>query len=277
MNKLLKIFSRYYVLILFVFLQAISIVMIIQGKNYHRSLFISSINDLTGNTYSALNNYRLYFKLKQDNLILAAENAKLKSLAPESLVPINGEYFLVEDSLHRQKYRYRKAKIVHQTVNRRDNFIVVDLGDRDGVTPDMGIVVDSAVVGLIVEVSDHYAKALSFLNSKFQVSARIKRNQAVGILDWKGGEITHAALNDLPLTTKVYVGDTVVTSGFSAVFPKGIPLGVVTTVDENQSTQLLEVKISLFEDYNQMSHVQVVENLDRAEIEQLIKKPLSDD
>ena len=277
MNKLLKIFSRYYVLILFVFLQATAVVIIIQGKNYHRNLFISTINDLTGNTYSALNNYRLYFKLKEDNLQLAAENARLKSIVPGSLVPINDQYFMVNDSLYRQKFRYRQGKIVHQTTNRSDNFLVIDLGSKDGIHPDMGIVVDSAVIGLVIEVSEHYAKALSFLNSKFQVSARIKRNQAVGILNWGGVATNAAKLNDLPLTTKVFEGDTIFTSGFSAIFPQGIPLGVISKVTEDQSSQLLDIEVRLFEDYNEISHVQLIEHLDKEELEKLMKNRPADD
>lgn len=277
MNRLLNIFSKYYVLILFIFLQTISLVIIFQGKNYHKSVFINGVNRLTGNTYNALNNYKQYFQLRENNLLLAEENAQLRANQINALERISREYVHVEDTLYRQRYIYRPAQIVHHTINRKDNFLILNLGAMDGIEPDMGIISDSAVVGLVIEVSDHYCKAFSFLNSKSQISCKVKRNNAAGILSWERGDYTTAWVNDLPLTTKVFEGDTILTSGFSAIYPKGIPLGKVLSVNEDQSSQLLKVKVLLFEDFNTLNHVYIVEHLDREEVNTLMKEiPIGD-
>ena len=184
MNRLIKIFSKYYVLILFIFLQTLAIVIIIQGKNYHRSLFINSVNSLTGNTYTAISNYRQYFQLREDNVKLAQENADLLNSAPQSVRKLNDNYLLIDDTLYKQKYVYRNAQVVSNSIDREDNFVVINLGKMDGVEEDMGSITNQGVIGMIVQVSNHYAKAISFLHSDSRISCKIKRNDASGELHW---------------------------------------------------------------------------------------------
>lgn len=276
MNRLIKLFSSHYVLILFIFLQVISLSVIFQGKNYHRSIFINSVNDITGGTYSLINNYQQYFKLKDDNLSLARENADLRAILPASIQKVNAEYLLVSDSLYKQKYLFRNAQVIDNSINKKDNFFVLNLGAKDGMLEEMGVMTNNGIVGMIVQVSDHYSKAISFLNSNTRVSCKIKRNDAVGILYWDGLNSKSAVLEDLPLTTEVLAGDTVMTSGYSSIYPKGIVVGVVKKVDENLEKQLLDIKIELALDYNTINHVYVIENLYKDELEELKSKPVNE-
>ena len=266
MNSLLKIFSKYYVLILFIFLQAIATIIIIQGKNYHRSLFINSVNSVTGNTYTAISNYRQYFKLREDNVLLAEENAKLLNITPTAVRKLNDRYLLIEDTLYKQRYVYRNAQVVSNSIDREDNFVVINLGKKDGVMEDMGIITPKGVIGIVVQVSDHYSKAISFLHSDSRVSCKIKRNDASGELHWMADNHLKAKVLDLPLTTRVYKGDTIITSGYSSIYPKGIILGIVENVSQNQSTQMLDVWVDLTQDFNALNHVFVVENLEKTEL-----------
>jgi rod shape-determining protein MreC len=276
MNRLVRMFSRHYVLILFIFLQVISLVVIFQGKNYHRSVFINSLNDFTGGTYSLISNYKQYFKLKEDNLSLSMENADLLAVIPSSIQKVNSEYILASDSLYRQKYVFRNAQVIDNSINKKDNFFVLNLGANDGMIPEMGVITSNGVVGMIVEVSDHFSKAISFLNSDTRVSCKVKRNDAVGILYWDGFDSKSAVLQDLPLTTEILVGDTVMTSGYSSIYPKGIIVGVVKGVKENFEKQMLDIHIDLSLDYNTINHVYVVENLYKEELQNLKNTPIDD-
>jgi rod shape-determining protein MreC len=274
MNRLLKVFSKHYVLILFIFLQVISLSVVFQGKNYHRSIFINSINDLTGGTYALVSNYKQFFQLKDNNLTLAKANADLLALLPTSIQKINQEYVLVSDSLYRQKYLFRHAQVINNSVNKKDNFFIMNLGSNDGMMKEMGVVTSSGVVGMIVQVSNHYSKGISFLNSNSRVSCKIKRNDAAGILYWNGVDSKSSIIEDLPLTSEVLVGDTVMTSGYSSVYPKGIVVGVVQQVVENVEKQMLDIEVELTIDYNAINHVYVVENLDKEELKWLKSKPV---
>jgi len=276
MNRFLKVFSKHYVLILFVFLQVISLSVIFQGKNYHRSIFINSINGFTGGTYSLISDYQQYFKLKEDNLFLAMENADLRAAVPSSIQNVSQEYVLISDSLYRQKYLFRNAQVIDNSINKKDNFFVLNLGAKDGMMEEMGVVTSNGVVGMIVQVSDHYSKAISFLNSNTRVSCKIKRNDAAGILYWNGVSSKKAILEDLPLTTEIAVGDTVMTSGYSSIYPKGIVVGVVSMVTENLEKQMLDIDVDLELDYNTLNHVYVIEYLDKDELEELKSRSIPD-
>lgn len=276
MNRLVKIFSKHYVLILFIFLQAISLTVIFQGKNYHRSLFVNSVNDITGGTYSIINDYQQYLRLKDANLSLAIENADLLASIPSSIQKINTKYLLVSDSLYKQKYLYRHAEVVNNSIYKKDNYFVLNLGKKDGMMEEMGVITSNGVAGMIVQVSDNYAKAISFLNSNMRVSCKVKRNDAVGVLYWDGADSKTAVLEDLPLTTEVLVGDTVMTSGYSFIYPKGILVGVVTRVSENLDKQMLDINVDLSLDYNALNHVYVVESLYKDEVEELKTLPIDE-
>jgi len=271
MNKLVKIFSKYYVLILFLFLELLSVVFIFQGKNYHRSLFINTVNDATGNVLSTVTNYKDYLNLRDENERLNVEISKLRRLDSESITKINSSYTFINDSVYRQKYTYLDAKVITSTVHKKNNYILINKGIRDGINLEMGIITSEGVVGRIVSVSDNYAKAMSFLHKDAGMFCKIKRNEATGILQWNGDNPEEALLIDLPLTTDVIVGDSVITSGYSFTYPKGIPMGIVKEVKENQSNQMLEVAVQLSLNYNEISRVLVVQSLDKDELNKLQK------
>lgn len=248
--------------------------MIIQGKNYHKSLFVNSVNSITGNTYSAISNYQQYFQLREDNLLLAEENTRLKALTPIAVRKLNDRYIVIDDSLYQQKYTYRRANVVRNSISKRNNYVVINLGAKDGVMEDMGIITDNGIVGMVVQVSDHYAKAISFLHQNTNIACKIKRNNASGTLVWQEGNHRMARLENLPLTTNVLKGDTVMTNGFSFIYPKGILMGEVASVDKNQETQQLDIRVKLSLDYNSLNHVYVVENLDKKELETINQEEL---
>lgn len=272
MNNLLKLFSKYYVLILFVCLQTFAIVLIFQGKDYHRSWFIFSANELSGNTYNVMTNFKEYLRLKEVNQELRKENIELRSMMPYSMKRIGSTHLMHEDTLYHQKYQYKVARVIQNNFNKKNNYITIGLGEMDGIKKEMGVITHDGVVGIVNAVSEHYATVLSLLNSQSAVSCKIARNNATGILQWDGGSPLYAKLNDIPLSTKVVKGDTVVTSGFSADFPSGLIQGIVAEVKENSSTQMLDITVKLKQKFNQLSYVYVIENLHKAELDTLMKE-----
>ncbi len=269
MNNLLKLFSKYYVLILFVCLQSFALIMIFQGKNYHRNWFIFSANQLSGNTYEVLNNFEEYLNLRDKNQQLIKENIELRSMMNNSLHRISATRLMQEDTIYHQKFTYRNAPVIQNSIYKKNNFITIGLGRRDGIQKEMGVITHDGVVGIVSEVSENYATIISLLNSQATVSCKIARNNASGILQWDGSNPEYAKLMDMPLSTKVYKGDTVLTSGFSSVFPSGIVEGIVTKVSENKSTQMLDITVKLKQKFNQLNQVYVIENLHKMELDTL--------
>lgn len=272
MYNLIKILTKYHVTLLFVVLELIALFMIFQYRNYQKSVFVNTANALTGNTYQAIQNFEDYKNLKEVNLALAQENATLRAMVPKTMKLINGGMVLQSDSIYQQQFSYKAAKVIQNSIYKKDNFLTINLGSNDGIQAEMGVITDKGVVGFVTFVSENYATVLSFLNSKSSVSVKIKRNKAAGTLIWDGKNHLNATILDIPLTTNVFVGDTIISSGYSAFYPAGIPMGTVTKINLGQNKQMHQIKVKLAQDFNKLNYVYVVENLVKNELDSLNNK-----
>ena len=103
------------------------------------------------------------------------------------------------------------------------------------------------------------------------ISARLGRNGAVGTMNWDGVSRNKAILKEIPHHIQINLGDTVYTSGYSAIFPAGIPLGTTgRTKIVNGSTY--EVEVTLFEDFNSLRYAIIVGFADNDEVHNLEKQ-----
>lgn len=166
------------------------------------------------------------------------------------------------------RYRYIPAEIGKISNNRQHNYMIIDKGRKDGVQPMSGVITRQGAVGIIDAVSDHYSFAISFCNHDMTVSARLGREGATGTLVWTGTDTRSATLDGIPHHIAVSAGDTVFTSGFSAIFPPDIPLG--TTGEKRLvNGSSFSIDVTLFEDFRRLRYVTIVSNIDKTEIEGL--------
>jgi rod shape-determining protein MreC len=269
MNNLIAIIQRFHVQFLFIGLMVIGLIITIQQKNYQKVAFINSANSISGGLRSKLSNVTSYFNLKQLNESLAIENARLRGLVPSSLEKINGDYIQVDDTLYHQKYIYRVADVIGNTVTRRNNYITINLGEKDGISEGMGVISSDGIVGMIKAVSENYATVLSFLHPNSSVSCKMKSSGIYGHLQWTSDRIDEAYINGVLITTKVNDGDSVITSGLSSLFPEGLYLGKIRSIKNNLETQSQQIKVKLNIQFNSLRKVYVVENLFSKEISEL--------
>ena len=211
-------------------------------------------------------NVRGYFNLRSQNERLAQENFALS----EELRLLR-EGASVREPSRRGGLLYIPATIVKMSRNSQHNYIILDKGSEDGVTPLSGIISDKGAVGIIDVVDKKYSYGLTLLNSHVQISARLGREGVVAPLVWDGLHKDGALLKDIPLHHPVAVGDTVRTSGFSSIFPADIALGTVSgTKVVNGST--LDVRVRLFQDFSTLRFTTVVVNTDRHAVDSLSKR-----
>lgn len=209
---------------------------------------------------------RNYFSLKSRNERLAAENFALAQELRDVLA--SREQHVVSAAAG---FEYLPATIVKMSRNSQHNYIILDKGSADGITPLSGIISDKGVVGVIDAVDRHYSYGITLQNSSVQISSRLGREGVVAPLVWDGLHSDGALMKDMPMHHPVAPGDTVWTSGFSAIFPPDIPMGtVVGTRPRHGST--LEVKVRLFQDFSTLRFITVVRNPRKAEIDSLSEK-----
>lgn len=269
MINLFAILKRFYVQIMYILLMVLGFTITIQQKNYQNAKFVNSANAISGGAYSAFTDMGSYFGLKSKINDLALENANLRSQLPSSLKRVNGDYVQINDSLYHQKYVYRVANVISNSLNKQNNYITLDLGEKDGVIEEMGVISSKGVVGVVRAVSPNYSTVLSFLHPSSSVSCKIKSTGVKGYLEWNKESSITAEMRDVLITTKVSVGDTVITSGNSSLFPEGLFLGVITDVQDGEENQSQKISVKLNIQFDRLNKVYVVENLFKKEILEL--------
>ena len=233
-----------------------------------QSLWLSRISHtFMAKVWGGSDRLRHYFSLNKENERLAQENAILNQQLKEYRDREDQSY---SDSLTAElkaygDYVYTPATIVKISRNKQHNYFIINKGSEDGIRPQSGIITNSGVVGIIDAVDKHYSYGLSFMNSDISVSSRIGKEGAVGPLSWDGVSVDKAVLKEIPLQYKYSPGDTVWTSGYSAIFPPDIPLGV-TGGSKIVNGAVNEIEVHLFENFTALRFVTVVENIGRDEI-----------
>lgn len=256
--------------ILFLLLLGISLTLSIQSHSFHRSKIISSANFLSGGVYEKVNNINEYLNLKTQNDALAVENAKLKSLL-----------FNKKDTTAIKKLDSLKgvkpsdivvSKVIHNSYNSHENYLTLNSGELEGVKPDMGVINDLGIIGIVDNTSPRYSTVVSILNIKSQINAKIKKSNHFGSLIWNGKSTGFVQLIDVPRLAAIRKGDTIVTGGQSVIFPENINIGTIDKIEIDDQTHYYTINVKLFNDMTNLGHVYIIKSKDREELINLEKK-----
>lgn len=242
-----------------------STILLIRNDPFHQNLYLTSANTVSSTIYGWANNITSYFNLKENNEDLNERNAalQLEVLALREKL-IRAEEAQLLDSLQSDpslsQFTFVTAHVINNSVTRPYNYLTINRGSLDGIKPEMGVLDQNGVVGVVNVVGEHSARVISLLNPHFRLSCRIKSNESFGSLVWDGQDPRYAVLEELPRHTVFEPGDTVVTSGYSAVFPPGIPVGIVEANNTTHNENFFSLKIRLLSDFTKLNNVQVVVN-----------------
>ena len=272
MRNLVEFIAKNYFFFLFLLLETFCIYILVQNNKFQRASFVNSSSQISASVLSTSENIQHYFYLKTENERLAKENAELYShdlLSFSRLV--NGEY-IVNDTVYKQKYIYTTATVVNNSTNRRNNYLTLDKGSKQGITNKMGVTSSSGVVGIVENVSENFCTVKSLLHSNTIINSKLKKDGSFGPLSWDGENFEFATLNDIPTHVRLFKGDTVVTSQYTKMFPENILIGTVDSYYRESTKPFYTVKIKLSTDFKKLSHVYIVDNKLRAEQEELEKK-----
>lgn len=250
--------------LLFIILEAAALLMLSGNDIIHRQWLARGTTAFRAAVWGSAQEVADYFALKGTNESLAASNSELL----ERL--INSAHDTVKQAEGTDgRFSLVCASIVKGSVNRQRNYFILDKGASDGICPDMGVITDKGVVGIVDAVTGRYSYVISFMNPQMNVSARIGPEGPVGRMIWDGKSSRGAILGEIPLHTPVSVGDTIYTSGFSSMYPADIPLGTVTTSRIKDGASL-EIGVRLFQEFRSLKYVSIVRNRDIAQIDSLM-------
>ena len=279
MRNLLNFFLKYNYWFLFILLEVISFALLFRFNNYQGSAFFTSSNQVAGMAYEAANNVTGYFHLKSINDDLVQKNMELE-LQMEHLRKALMELTSDSTGLERMKsdalkgYDIYRANVINNSLTHVDNYITIDKGENDGIRSEMGVINGNGVVGIVYHTSANYSLVIPVLNSKSSISCKIKRSDYFGFLKWDGGSSMYATVKDMPRHSLFSLGDTIVTSGHSAVFPGGIPIGTVEDISDSHDGLSYLLKVKLFTDFGRLNDVRVIAQKgqeEQLELEQKVK------
>lgn len=267
MRSLFRLLIKNYPFLLFLALEVISVVFIINYNSFQRASFLNSSNAVTATIYNSYTSVVQYFHLAKVNADLSAENAQLRNILDlYQDVPL-------DSTLNRSKrdtsFNFISAKIINNSVNRQQNYITLNKGRKDGIKPDQGIISSNGIVGIVTNVSESYAMGLSVLNPRWSVSAKLKKSGYYGSLTWNGKDYQHVDLNEIPFHVELELGDTVVTSGYSSVFPEGIMVGTIASFTRPEGENYYTIDVLLSENLKSVAYVEVIDNTGMEELRTL--------
>ena len=267
MKQIIKFLEKNRYFLLFLVLEFFSFYFTIQSHSYHRSKFINSANSITGGIYRKINSINEFFNLKSENQQLLEENTRLKNLLSIKSIDTTSIIF-IDTTKYLKKYQYTTAKIIKNDYTKRNNYLLIDKGFKNDVSPEMAVVNSKGIIGVIDNVSKHNATVISILNSYLKINAKLKNDNHFGTLSWNGKDYKTIQLLDLPRQTLFKIGDTVITGGKSTIFPEGILIGTIKDFEKSNNVYKT-INITLFNDMSSLSNVNLIKNLQQKEIQQL--------
>jgi len=268
MYGIIDFFKRNYFVLLFAALEFLSFYLVVKNNYYHQAGFFNSANSVVGSVDKTYSGITSYFNLTEINKQLAEENAKMHNM----LSHLNDSSYrrkLKSSSPYGQKYDYIMAEVIDNTTNRTNNYLTLNAGKKQGINIGMGVIAPSGVVGIIVNVSDNYSVVMSLLNKNCQISAMLKKDGTFGTMRWTGDDFRYATLSQIPMSEKLGAGDSIVTSGYSSLFPKGIPVGKVEYYKTIPEQYFYSVIVRLSTNFKNLQYVYVVGDIMKEEKNQL--------
>ena len=254
-------------LIIYLFLSFVTFNYLYNNSSVHYSGFGKAGTFISGSTSSIYSYINSYFNLRQENNKLIEENLELKKYESQFIDKSD-----TRDVSENKIDKTISAKVILNSINKNKNIIVINKGELNGITKEMGVISSKGVVGIIKNITDNYSSIVSLLNTDLKINAILKNSSTIGSISWNGLNPRVVQLNDIPLSSSIKVGDTVVTGGMSFYFPKGIPIGTIEDYNNTSLEGYYSIDVSIFSDFSSLSNLYVLQRTDDDEIKLLLNE-----
>ena len=254
-------------LIIYLFLSFVSFNYLYNNSSVHYSGFGKIGTYISGSTSSISSYINSYFNLRQENNKLIEENLELKRNESQFIDKSDNRY-ISESKIDKTI----SAKVILNSINKSKNIIVINKGELNGITKEMGVISSKGVVGIIKNITDNYSSIVSLLNTDLKINAILKNSSTIGSISWNGLDPRIVQLNDIPLSSSIKVGDTIVTGGMSFYFPKGIPIGRIEDYNNTSLEGYYSIDVSIFSDFSSLSNIYILHRTDDDEIKFLLNE-----
>ncbi len=285
MRNVILFIKRYFTFLSFLGLQVFCLLTLFSYNSFHSAVFSNISSEWTGRINERYSNLQGYFLLKKTNEDLVKENARLRNMLGQNFEAVDSNRSLLSDSIlikedtvrvdsnnKPRKYEILDARVVGNSVSQPKNYIQIHRGALQGVKLNAGVIGPNGIVGRVVEVSNNFSIVMSLLNRDNSVSAKLKKTGETGYITWDGNDPQKVILKDIPKSAMVAKGDTIITSGFTPQYPKGIMIGTVEKVENEKSSSAFLLTVKPATNFYTLEYVYVLNNLQADELKQLEEK-----
>lgn len=276
MGRVFLFIYQYRAFFTFLLLEIFCTWLIVLNNQYQGARFFNSANSFVASVNGFSHSTKEYFSLRETNSVLADENTKLR----RKLEQLNQAKLLADtigsaDSAVIKQFDFVSAKVVNNSIDFQSNFITINRGSADGIEPGMAVINDQGVVGKVKITSEHFSVVTSLLNVDIMISALMRRTGYFGTIQWGGGDAPdpdYVKLKYIPLHVKPMVGDTIVTSGYSGVFPEGVMIGTIARINPSPETSFHDLDVKLSQNFRKLSYATVIRSNLLNELDSLEQK-----
>jgi len=273
MLNIFRFIAKYSTFLLFIILQACALYLLFNNNSFQQSALFSSANRINGFVFTAEESVTQYFNMRDNNEALLKQNCELElkiaRLQSALLQYTDTSGIALLRMKESEEFSLIRGRVIKNSVSHLLNYVTLNIGKLDGVLPEMGVANAQGIVGVVSKVSDHYSVVIPVLNPQIRFSCKLKKLNASGSLLWDGTDRRFAYLEEIPPYVTVSKGDTVVTSGFSAIFPEGIMVGTVDEYDVGDDANFLKLKIRLSTKFDALSNIRVIRYKHREEVKKV--------
>jgi rod shape-determining protein MreC len=255
---------RHFNFLFFLVLQIISLSFLFRYNKFHEAAFLSVSTEVTGRLDEKYNNIEYYFQLKKTNESLVQENLRLRQQLVENFEAPDSNKRLFRDTIRVdsvRKWLLMEAKVVNNTIALPANYLTIHRGFRQGVRANMGVTGPQGIVGSVINVSENFAIVMSVLHPNFAVVAALKKGGENGTVFWDGISPGFISMRNISRSANVVVGDTVITSQVTSLFPAKIMVGTVAEIVPDNTSNFFNLKLRPATNFSNIEYAYVLDNL----------------
>ncbi len=269
MRNLFVFLREHYFYFLFLLLETVSLVLFFNYNEFQGSALYRATDSVSGSVNSMFSGISEYFSLRKTNRQMIEEMAKLHARLAEAFYITDKSIYDRKDTIAKLEYRYISAKVISNSTNKRNNFLMINKGELHGIENHMGVIIGNKVVGQVVSVSPHFSWIMSVLNKDSRISGKFRKNNQLVNVEWSGGDYRKGQVKEIPKHVVMVKGDTIITSGNSDIFPEGLMIGTIESFRIAPDENFNNGEILFSTDFNSLGYVEVVVDLMRREKEAL--------
>lgn len=269
MGKLLAFLRRFRIFLFFTGLQIGALYFYFSSLSFPKSQYNSIAVAISASVWRWENDLTKFIHLDETNSKLLQQNKLLRERLPESFIQLENGLVKIEDTLHLQQYEYIPSTVINSTFDKRNNYLTINIGSTQGITPGMGVFADQGIVGVVHRVSKHFSLVRSVLSQNINLDAMVQKNGAFGLLKWETKNDKTVNISGVSNDIPIRKGQRVITRGGGGIFPRGLPIGKVHKVAPIEGKPLWYVEVKLGVNFRAVQKVYVIKNLLKNEQETL--------